>query len=325
MVIGFGAIVLAGACYELLARRNARHAHPARGTLVDIGGRRIHLDCRGTGSPTVVFESGLDINGSLSWITVHDSIAAGTRACAYDRASIMWSDQKDGRQNGTTIAEDLRATLAAAREVGPFVLVGHSLGGPYVVTFTKQYGELVAGLVFVDPSHPEQRVRFAATIAAPIRPPYTVLKVAQLITWTGLLRIAVASGGFPAIPEPVRKEVSVYAGRSLSGIVAETESFDETLAEASTFRTLGDRPLVVLTAMAPLSGADLASLKLTKEDGPRFRAIWQQLHEDQLTWSTRSRQQLAADAGHYIQFDRPDVVIAAVREVVARVRQGGPR
>src|SRR4051812_20101299 len=84
---------LTGAGYEMRARGRATRDFPVRGRLVDVGrGRRIQLDCRGSGSPTVVLESGLDINGSLSWIAVQDSIAATTRVCAYSRAGVMRSD-----------------------------------------------------------------------------------------------------------------------------------------------------------------------------------------------------------------------------------------
>ncbi|HEY8718158.1 hypothetical protein [Pengzhenrongella sp.] len=84
----------------------------------------MHLDCRGTGSPTVVFESGLDVNGSLAWDAVHDAIDTTTGACAYDRAGIMWSDPKDSPQSAVAVAEDLHATLAAAGESLPGVLEG---------------------------------------------------------------------------------------------------------------------------------------------------------------------------------------------------------
>jgi hypothetical protein len=101
---------IVGVVYEMTSRSRAAREFPPQGKLVDIGGRRMQLDCRGSGSPTVVFESGLDINGSLSWSAVHDEIAKTTRACAYSRAGIMWSDAKDGPQNAKTIAEDLHAS-----------------------------------------------------------------------------------------------------------------------------------------------------------------------------------------------------------------------
>ena len=85
-----------GASYEATVRHRATRAYPVRGRLVDIGGRRLQLDCRGAGSPTVVLESGLDHLGSLAWATVHDSIARTTRVCAYSRAGILWSDAAPG-------------------------------------------------------------------------------------------------------------------------------------------------------------------------------------------------------------------------------------
>ena len=152
--------VLIGAGYEVIGRRRAASNFPVQGKLVDIGGRRLQLDCRGAGTPTVVFESGLDMSGSESWSTVHDSIARTTRACAYSRAGIMWSDANSGAQTGKQVAQDLHSALAKAGERAPFVMVGHSLGGPYIMIYTKYFGSDVAGLVFVDPSHPDQVTRF---------------------------------------------------------------------------------------------------------------------------------------------------------------------
>jgi len=117
-----------GTVYEMISRCRAANEFPVIGKLVDIGGRRIQLDCRGAGRPTVVFESSLDLNGSLSWSAIHDQIAKTTRACAYSRAGIMWSDPSERAQNGKTIAEDLHLTLLNADEKAPYVLVGHSLG-----------------------------------------------------------------------------------------------------------------------------------------------------------------------------------------------------
>src|SRR5215203_2776479 len=141
--------LLSGASYEQLMRRRALQTHPVPGRLVDVGGgRRIQIDCRGAGAPTVVLESGLDNLGSLSWTAVHDSLARTTRVCAYSRAGIMWSDASPAPFDLTSMADDLHRALAAAGESAPWVVVGHSIGGPYAMSFAHAYPSEVKGLVF---------------------------------------------------------------------------------------------------------------------------------------------------------------------------------
>ena len=318
-------VIVVGAIYEALGRRRAAREFPVPGRLVDIGGRRIQLDCRGTGSPIVVFEAGLDINGSLAWSRVHDSIATTTRACAYSRSGIMWSDPHAGPQNAATIAADLHNTLAKAGERPPFVLVGHSLGGPYVMTYTKHYGAEVAGLVFVDASHPDQVQRFKAIVPQFGPASSSMYKVAAALSWTGLIRVAFPSsaGGSKEPPEAIRA-MAAYAPTSLGSMLKESDAIAETLAEAGSFRNLSDRPLVVLTANAPMPDEALKTLKMDRAKGDQFQALWRTLHDEEASWSTRSRHELVPDATHYIQFDRPDVVIRAVRSVVGGVRATQP-
>jgi hypothetical protein len=107
--------LVVGPIWEQLDRRRAMRDFPAPGRMIDIGGRRIQMDCRGVGAPTVVFESGLGFFGSLSWTRVQDEVAKFTRACAYSRAGILWSDDRDGPHNGEGVARDLHAALAAPR------------------------------------------------------------------------------------------------------------------------------------------------------------------------------------------------------------------
>lgn len=311
--------VIVGTGYEQLGRRRAVSAYPPPGMLVDIGGRRIQLDCRGAGTPIVVFESGLDLNGALAWSAVHDGIARTTRACAYSRAGIMWSDPHDGPQNAKTVAEDLHAALTAAGVRPPLVLVGHSLGGPYIMTYTRYFGADVAGLVFVDASHPDQVAQLKAVSGA--EPSLTPYKIAAAFAWTGVVRMVVASGEMvPHEPEAAAKAMAAYAPVSLPAMLKEAGALDQTLAEAGTLRQLGDRPLFVLTAMAPLPGEALEMLKMTPEQGRQFQAVWKSLHDDEASWSSRSQHELVPDASHYIQFDRPDIVIRAVQSVVQQCR-----
>lgn len=314
-------VVIVGVVYEMMGRSRAAREFPPQGQLVDIGGRRIQLDCRGTGSPTVIFESGLDINGSLSWSAVHDEIAKTTRACAYSRAGIMWSDPKNGPQNAKAIAEDLNATLVKAGEKPPFVLVGHSLGGPYIMTYTKYFGADVAGLVFVDASHPDQVQRFKAVTSYTPSSMIMLIKAGAAFAWTGAVRIApLSSKGVPHQPPLAVQAMAAYAPTSLGPMLKEIESLDQTLAEAGTFRQLGNRPVYVLTSTAPLPEEALVSLKITTEQGAQYKEIWKEMHDEEASWSSKGQHQLVADAGHYIQFDRPDIVIEAVKSVVNSVR-----
>jgi pimeloyl-ACP methyl ester carboxylesterase len=330
IVVAVALLLGVGAIWEQVERQQAVRDFPAPGRLVDIGGRRIQIDCRGTGSPAVVFESGLDINGSLSWTKVQDEVAKFTRACAYSRAGIIWSDDKDGPHDGVGVARDLHATLAAANESGPFVLVGHSLGGPYITIYTKLYGDDVAGLVYVDASHPDQQIRMEAALG---RLPGSSAMVAATavalhLRWTGVVRLgALLLGGHapPNVPSETVKIGAVFASKSVAAAIAEKDSMPGTLAEAGTFRNLGARPIAVLTHNESLTDAILKRQGMSRLEGEKFNSIWLDLHNDMASWSSRSTHRILDNTSHHIQFDRPDAVVAAIREVVDGVRSEASR
>lgn len=312
---------IGGVIFEQVSRQQAAREFPPPGQLVDIGGRRLHVDCRGSGSPTVVFESGLDINGSLSWSLVHPKVAETTRACAYSRAGILWSDPPGAPQNGISVAEDLHAALTKSGEQGPFVLVGHSLGGSYIMTYTKYFSATVAGLVFVDPSHPDQVQRFNALNVPESSVETYLFRVGAALNWTGIVRVVAPY--YDRLPhQPIQDDlvVKAYASTSLGPMLKEQDSLEQTFREAGTFRELEDRPLVVLSAMKPYPPEFLAELGWSEEQDRKIHGVIKQLHDEQAAWSSNSRHQLVNDASHYIQFDRPDIVIAAVQSVVESVR-----
>ena len=313
-------VVVSGASVEFVMRRLEARRYPAPGRLVDVDGRRLQLDCRGAGSPTVVLEAGLDFLGSLSWVAVHDSIARTTRTCAYSRAGILWSDPAPGAFTAARAARDLRTALARAGERAPFVMVGHSLGGPYVVSFTKLHGDDVRGLVLVDASHPDQFARFREATGKALQPPAGLLAFGSTFAWTGIARLAPLGDAPPAWPTLAVRAPRAYFSRSISALSAETKAVDSTLALANDARQLGSRPLVVLTAGAEADTAAIAAMGLTVEQESRRRAAWLALQADEASWSSEGRHEVVPNASHYIQFDRPDVVIGAVRDVVMRVR-----
>lgn len=325
--IGAGGLLLAllatGIVYEQLARYHAARDYPPRGQMVDIGGRTMHIDCRGKGSPTVIFESGLGTTGSLSWDRVHDAVAATTRACAYDRAGVMWSDPAPGEQDAERVSDDLHATLKAAGVTGPLVMVGHSLGGPYIMTFVRKYGDPVKGLVFVDTSHPDQDRRMANPKLDKVPDGEWLKNLLIASSWTGLLRATALDPGVPEIPgmsDRTRAVGAAYRIQSLPGMKKEIAGLARTNAEAGKLRTLGDRPLIVLTATKPYPEMMTAATGMTRVEANQMQAIWKELQAEEANWSTRSRHELVPDSGHYIQDERPDLVIKAVRSVVDTVR-----
>jgi hypothetical protein len=124
------ALALAGVLYQWLAGLRDLHRLRAPGTLVDVGeGRRLHLQCQGSGTPTVVLEAGIAAS-SLSWSRVQPRVAEFTRACSYDRTGLAWSDAAGQPLGAGRLADQLHALLAAAAVPPPYVLVGHSFGGP---------------------------------------------------------------------------------------------------------------------------------------------------------------------------------------------------
>ena len=157
-VIAVLALAALGATYENVSLLHDQQTYPAPGKTFEVDGHRLHLDCHGRGGPTVVLSNGLG-EISASWVRIAGPVAETTRVCAYDRAGQGWSSDADSPQDGLAAARDLHTLLAVAGENGPYVLVGHSTGGTYAMTYAAQYPEQVAGLVLLDSSSPEQFTR----------------------------------------------------------------------------------------------------------------------------------------------------------------------
>jgi pimeloyl-ACP methyl ester carboxylesterase len=310
-------LLVVGVVWEQVEHRRVAAAYPAPGRLVDIGGRRMQIECRGTGSPTVVFETGLDYYGSLAWAKVYDRVAEFTHACAYTRAGIVWSDDKPGPHDGLGVARDLHATLVAAGEKGPFVMVGLSLGGPCISIYTGLYGDQVAGLVYVDASHPDQLKRFEAVLGKQPNEKAFIQAVGGKLGWTGIPRLVASrargSKAMSTLPARTREISLAFFSTSLGPMVSERAALPMTFNETGAYRNLGARPVVVLTHGKPDDDMSTA-------EAEKWEKIWLELQKDMTTWSSHGTQRTISNARHYIPNDDPDAVIAAIREVVDHVR-----
>ncbi len=166
---------------------------PAPGRLVDIGGMRLHLSCAGEGGPTVVLEAALGAS-SISWSLVQPGLARLTRVCSYDRAGFGWSDRGPMPRTARRIAWELHTLLERARVPAPYLLVGHSFGGIVARVFARDYRDTVAGVVFVDPAHPEDWVTPAPKERTRIERGSRLCRHGAVAARLGLARAVVALG-----------------------------------------------------------------------------------------------------------------------------------
>lgn len=309
-VLGGGILVLAlaGAGYEAIAAGGDAQRYPAPGQLVDVGGYRLHIQCVGTGSPTVVLDAGLG-GASLDWSLVQPAIGQTTRVCAYDRAGMGWSDPGPAPRTPGQIARELHTLLTRAGIPGPYVLVGHSLGGKNVRMFALQHPDVVAGLVLVDTRSEYVDTHISAAEAGAF-PQALQAQGAQyaLARRLGIARLFGANLlGIPALlPAETRTAMALFASQP-AAIAATTAEGTERAADDGALQAaplLGNRRLIVLAAEASMT----------------HLPFWPAAQQRLAALNTTGRLIIAQGSGHAVHWDQPALVIDAVRQVVAQVR-----
>lgn len=310
MVVAIALIVfllLAGAGYEALAGGVDAYPFPPPGQMVDVGGYRMHIQCVGDGSPTVVLDAGLS-GSSLDWSLVQPDIGTMTRVCAVDRAGEGWSEPGPAPRSPHQIAGELHRLLTAAGVAGPYVLVGHSLAGKNVRLFALDHPDEVAGIVLVDGRSEYVDDHTSAADAE---------KFKRAIRGEGVLygtarRFGIARlfgsrlMGAPGMPAATRAAIAILNSRkaAIDATTAEADqrATDDALLAAAP--SLGSMPLVVLVA-----GQNAVS-----------DPLWLDAQQRQAALSSNSRLKVVDGSGHYIHWEHPAVVIDAVRGVVEEVR-----
>jgi len=294
-------LMLVGYIYEPIAEAADAKAYPPPGQMVDVGGYHLHINCTGSGSPTVVVESGWG-DMSATWGWVQPEIAKTTRICTYDRAGMGWSESSPQPRTAREYAKELHTLLTKANEPGPYILVGHSMGGFTVIVYAHDYPAEVSGLVLIDSQDlPTSNV---ATYQPAPKPGGTSLP--SLLARIGLVRLlANPLGSVENLPDGDKQAYTAFtvAPRSVQTFTDEGKGMSEGGAQARAVNSLGALPLIVLTAGKDLDAKHSAS------------------QTDLLQLSTNSQQLFAEQSGHHIMIDQPDVAIAAIVKMVELVRQ----
>jgi len=273
--------------------------------LVDIGGgRRLYLECAGQGSPTVLLEAGYRSPATV-WTDdlvqpddprtmVFAGVARFTRVCVYERpgaAAVVGdvlqtsrSDPVPMPRTAESVVADLHALLKAAAVPGPFVLVGHSLGGLFVRLYASTYPDEVVGLVLVDAWSEGTK---------------------ELLTpeqWEAYVR-------FNSVVPPEMADDATYETLDFAAA-------SEAMATAAAALPLPALPLVVLAHGEPF-GVPASGLGFPPEV---LETAWRTAQEQLARLVPDGRFVIAEKSAHYIQLQEPELVIAAVQQVVEAVR-----
>ena len=295
-----------GATYETIAGSGDLTTYPPAGRLVDIGGYRMHLDCRGEGSPTVVMDAGLG-GSSLDWSLVQPQLATTTQVCTYDRAGMGWSDPSPLPRTPGHIADELHTLLANAGVHGPFVLVGHSLAGKNIRMFASAHPDDVAGMVLVDAR--SEYVDALITKAEADAFGFALAMQGALYSFARHLGVARAFGaglvGEPLVSPAVATEMVLLQTQAVAIDETTKEGLARAADDAALARSrLGAIPLVVIAAAASMSNIP----------------NWSMAQQEMAALSTQGSLVVAEQSGHAVQLEEPGIILDAIDDMVAKVR-----
>lgn len=255
------------------------------GRLVDIGGYRVHLNCAGSGSPTVTI---VGAGFSFDWALVQPEVAKFATVCTYDVSGAAWSDpgpKLDCRGR----VHQVRELMRTAQLKAPYVLVGLSLGACVARLYAAEYPSEVAGMIIVDHAFlPDSGPAKATSFAGLDSPPVLIEKTPLEVTVED-------SSEFDNLPRR-SQELHRWA-MSLRPKLPTADDAEDCLAQLKAARPLGDLPLVVVS---------------TGNEAPGYARLQTQL----LALSRRSSQMKAERSFHSVEIDQPEVAIAAIRKVV---------
>jgi len=300
------------------------------GKMVDLGGYRIHLYCTGSGKQTVVLSPGGG-DFSFAWYLVQQQLQSSARVCSYDRAGSAWSDPGPQPLTLRQEAYELELALRLSGERGPYILVGHSIGGLVARTFAEGYPDETSGIVLVDAPSPDGTMGYFGKLVRVRDLAKRTIPAIQTMRTSPPVPISDAEREqglkykshkihppFDRLPPEIQK-LQLWA-QMLPPQVAENEEDDYTpeewqfLYELQQFgHPLGNMPLVTMIGMQ----------EAEDKPGSMSEEQWHTLHQEKIeqkrafqTLSTNSKVVEVHDAGHSIHLEDPDAVVNAIHEVM---------
>jgi pimeloyl-ACP methyl ester carboxylesterase len=329
VLVGVAAVACTGLLYQALGAARDRRRFAAPGVLGAVGGHRLHYRCDGSGAPAVVLEAGIAAS-SLTWSRVRPAIAQSTRVFSYDRAGLAWSEGTSDARSMTALVTELERLLEHAGIQPPYILVGHSFGGLVIRAFAQRHPARVAGLIFVDPLHPEEWCDPSPAQRRMLRGGIFLSRIGAVLARLGVVRLCLAllSGGAPAAPRRFSRLFGPQAAALLEHMVGEVQKLPPEVlpsVQAHWSNPKAFRGMWQHLAAMPSCCADVARGSDTFGDLPvvvlsaggrdeRWLAADARLAQS----SSNGRHVISSNSGHWVHLDDPALVVEAIRSVMRR-------
>lgn len=313
-----------GSIYQWQASQSDRNKYPPPGQMIAVGDHRLHLHCTGSGSPTVILESG-SINTYMSWTKVQPKVTNFTRVCSYDRAGHGWSSSISEPQTGEDIANNLYKLLNKSGEEQPFILAGHSRGGLYVRTFQELYPETVSGLILLDSANEPEFKNTPRELQEALDQSFeevgSLFEMGRWLAPIGLVRLL-------EIPQqqirnlPLSdEEKAVYAAMWSQSHVWKAVMIQENQWANEEFRpdppdTLGSLPIIVIRRGQPRQ--DIPGL--TEEQQELNERLSRDAQQRLAYLSANGKLWVAEESGHMIPWEQPEIVVDAIQDIWDQTR-----
>ena len=332
-MVFFGVIIVlllaAGALYQFVGAIRSARTYPPPGRMVDVGGHCLHVVCAGSGLPAVLFESGIAAS-SLSWTGVLGEVATFTRACAYDRAGLAWSEMPNSPLTPTRLLDELRGWLVNEGIAGPYIFVGHSFGAFLVCVYASQHPDETACLVLLDP--PTEWHQATREQGRLLWGGMQLSRIGGMLARVGVVRacLALMTGGAPGIPRNFVRIFGSTAVRTLERLIGEVRKLPAEVhpvvqalwCQPKCFRAMAnhlgvlEETAAVMREVTSLPDVPLVIIS-SGDQAPETIAA----HRELARLSVQGRHLVAARSGHWIQFDEPELIVETIREIVDHTRR----